>query len=280
MAIVKRPASTGRMSKDEYLSFLGSVSKEISSDPFQPRTGSDGHPTSENLRIILDELGIDDGQLDNEDRVDLHSYLFEQRYRTVMKGAKLQVIRSDLGTRGLLPARDYHLSFGDFGKHETEFESKRSLTDAISHPDAYEHYVADVKTRNHPTLFLKDRGKYLLLILTRREGLRIDVLQSYRVFRDAVQISDDRSPRAVLKDFIGVYGRDFEVNGETRRLVIGESFSTRERGFMDVTGKGAGNFEVVMLKLDLPDQGQILVSYGFLINSGLYLEHVERHRSR
>jgi hypothetical protein len=156
------------------------------------------------------------------------------------------------------------------------------VEDAVRHPDDHQHLMTDGLPENAKahSLFMKridskdQRNSHWLLVQTHRVGLNQIAQSAWRIYPDAVDLSEARQPIDVLRMFAEVFGCPISVGDKKAKFVDPQQFPPHTQVKIDWTGAPR---EVFVSFSQTQDAEAFRIGLAYCIDVARYRASLKRH---
>jgi hypothetical protein len=223
----------------------------------------------------------------------IYSALADEIARLALSGVNVKDVKARVGQQGLLSPSLYRLEFEGF--HFRRAAEKCGVTqaqveDAVKRPDAFEHFKPELVGFDPnwaASLFLKAQKRgdefYQLLVLTKRAGDVLHVVNAWRIYPSDVDLSKASTPLDVLRAFVDVFGEEFALGDSEKKLFLYERVATKMEGehiSFRLDPKVGADPRVIGQGIFQRQDDILEVAVAFQINYNKYAESLQRYGVR
>lgn len=253
------------------------------------------------IREVLSEaakrLNISPEDSDYEDRI--RAFLSQEVVSAIMDGRDNGEVRERMGREGRLPLSAYKVRFTKHAVKNAR-ENEKYVRRVIARATDVQHILAE----HSPN---PEFSKGLTLIVEAQEAgtpqehwMLIDAMRMndllivddvFRIFPQVVDLCDVNSPIEMLRKFVGIYGRDFTIEGSPAKKMFEQLTFYKSESDLKFGMVSGGEYEVsvtgttftftdeAVQRLGVPKIGCYIVS-AYSLDRAKYLRDRARYTSR
>lgn len=148
------------------------------------------------------------------------------------EGESQDEVLQRLSAKGELPSDLFVVDVSDHLRSQIYKDDWHAISltihQTVRSPDVEQHFMSDPLTKSGEliSLFAKTfpnrfpARSYMLLVIARREGLRLVVHQAWKIYQDVVDTSGAKDLVDVLKRFADVFGLEIEAAGKKGKFLL------------------------------------------------------------